>query len=979
LRAVRRNGAHAARIALIERDEAWKLASRAIGVARAGAGSVVLFEGPSGMGKTGLMAAIRALVRESGVQLLSAAGHRRETNLSFGVVLQLFEPHARRFDRPEPFVPRQPAGIGCFSSLTAIHDLYRGCATLAKTAPLVVGIDDADLADDQSLHFLLYLTERLPELPIAVFLTAGTVAPRRAPALLAEIARHRCTTRSRLKPLSSLGTARRVAKTTFSASAQEAAQEIHNASGGNPFIVDSLARALAEAEEGGGEAPATTVRGLASPGIAEWALVRAAELAPGAPALLNAVAVLGPDCELRHACALANVEPEATGEIVDALTEVELLAPSERLSFAQPAVAVEIERAQTPRERGAFNLRAARMLADAGASPERVADHLLHSTRIGSAATVDTLSVAAAVSLGRAKPRTAVQYLRRALEEPPPRERRAQVVLDLGRAEAMAGEPQAASHLTDGLAQLVDGPEHPRAALDTGRTLFALGRYTEAVPALERGLKAKRDTDAETASTLAIAHATAMWLASLSRGRSFELAPPPASADTAGDRALLALHAIDGALRAERSWRVRDLAERALAGGRLLKDETSDGLTYYLAAAALTLAGDLQGAEGALTHAVHDAQSRGSLLGFANALHARAMAILRRGRVRDAALDARKALAMERDGWRSGVCDARVVLAHTLMERGDLQGARRHLDAADTTTSGTDPFRLFLLSARGRLALHSGDADSALDFFMACGELAERAAIVNPALVPWRADAGLATAVLGDSSEAEQLIETELGLADDFGEPAAIGRALRALGSVRPPERALETFEAAVAKLQDSQAALDQAGAFVDFGAALRRSGRRRAAREPLRAGLELAERCGATVLAARARGEAKAAGARPRRTALRGREALTAREHQVAALASAGLSNRRIAEQLVVTVKTVEWHLKNSYLKLGVASRKELHRALGEVEPELSAGGRQTGIQLAERELERSSAAMMNGGMEPSVLTESVSDFSAR
>ena len=71
------------------------------------------------------------------------------------------------------------------------------------------------------------------------------------------------------------------------------------------------------------------------------------------------------------------------------------------------------------------------------------------------------------------------------------------------------------------------------------------------------------------------------------------------------------------------------------------------------------------------------------------------------------------------------------------------------------------------------------------------------------------------------------------------------------------------------------------------------------------------------------------AAGTRPRRTALRGVEALTPREFQVAGLAAQGMSNREIAESLFVTLKTVEWHLRHSYEKLEIGSRKELRAKL--------------------------------------------------
>jgi DNA-binding CsgD family transcriptional regulator/predicted negative regulator of RcsB-dependent stress response len=890
---------------------------------------VLLFEGASGLGKSGLIAAIRELAHESGVHALTATGRRHETDFEFGMVLQLLE----AADNASALVTQsRPELTGGSASYAEIHSIYSLCAELAKASPLVLLIDDADWADEQSLRFLLYLTERISTLPMAVVLTAGSVAPRRAPALLAEIARHASTTRSQLEPLSIAGTARRVAKTSLSASAAEAAAEIHSASGGNPFIVDALSAALGVVEERSDEeASATMARGLASPGVAEWALVRASDLDPNAPDLLRALAVLGPDSELRHACTVAQLDIEATVETVDGLIDIAILAPGERLTFAQPAVATAIEEAQTPTQRAAANLRVARVLAEDGEPPERVAEHLMHATRMHSSATVEALAVAAAVSLGRANPFDAVRFLRRALEEPPSRDMRAHVVLELGRAEAMAGEPEAAVRLAEGLAQLVAGPEQPRKALATGRTLFALGRPQDARAAFECGLEKAGEADPETAGWLAAGHATAIWLTGLSRGETLESSSPPSSADTAGDRALLALHAIEGATRGVPVAQVRDLAERALARGALLDDEKSDGLSYYLAAGALAFAGDLQMAEAALTAAVQEAQARGSVLGFATASHGRAMAILKRGRLLDAALDARHALAVERDGWRVGLGGARVVLAHTRIERGDLDGAARQLDAAEATTSEADPFHLWLLSARGRLTLFNGDADRALEYFLACGELADRAGVVNPAVLAWRADAGLATAVIGDWTEAARLIESELALAENFGEPGAIGRTLRALGAISDPAPALEAFEAAVEKLEESQAALDRAAALVDFGAALRRSGRRRDAVPRLRAGLELAERCGAQVLAARARREANVAGARPRRTAMPGQEALTARERQVATLAAEGLSNREIAEQLVVTVKTVEWHLKNSFQKLGVRSRTQLPGQLGE------------------------------------------------
>ena len=117
--------------------------------------------------------------------------------------------------------------------------------------------------------------------------------------------------------------------------------------------------------------------------------------------------------------------------------------------------------------------------------------------------------------------------------------------------------------------------------------------------------------------------------------------------------------------------------------------------------------------------------------------------------------------------------------------------------------------------------------------------------------------------------------------------------------------------------------------ALVELGAALRRANQRTAARTPLRTGLDLAYRCGATRLTQQARDELLAAGARPRRGALTGLEALTTSERRVAELAATGMSNPEIAQALFVTLNTVEGHLRHVYQKLGIHSREELAGAL--------------------------------------------------
>jgi DNA-binding CsgD family transcriptional regulator len=193
------------------------------------------------------------------------------------------------------------------------------------------------------------------------------------------------------------------------------------------------------------------------------------------------------------------------------------------------------------------------------------------------------------------------------------------------------------------------------------------------------------------------------------------------------------------------------------------------------------------------------------------------------------------------------------------------------------------------------------------------------------------ARSGLALALLGlgVSAEAAHHAERELDDVRSFGGRRALGVSTRVAGLVAGGERGRQLLSESVEALRESPARLELGKSLIELGAALRRHGQRREARDRLSEGLELAARCGARPLAQRARHELLACGARPRRDWLHGVASLTPSERRVAELAAAGRTNREIALELYVTRKTVEGHLARVYTKLQIAGRSDLAAAL--------------------------------------------------
>jgi ATP/maltotriose-dependent transcriptional regulator MalT len=330
-----------------------------------------------------------------------------------------------------------------------------------------------------------------------------------------------------------------------------------------------------------------------------------------------------------------------------------------------------------------------------------------------------------------------------------------------------------------------------------------------------------------------------------------------------------------------------------------------------------------------LTEGLEEARKRGSLLGTSVALAIRSQLRWLRGELADAEADANTSMdAQIEAGWASVLPLAVAVLAECMLERGERDAAMRLFD--ESGLGGTLPERQmyrWAQASRGRARIAGGRVDEGLADLLDC-EREQMGARASIALL-WRTDAALALAGRGDHAEAQRLADEQLALARQAGVPRILGVALRTRGLLSEGDEAHALLDEAVHVLSRSSARLEHARALVELGASVRRAGQRRAAREPLRAGYELARRCGSVALSERAGDELAASGVRLRRPALSGHESLTPSERRVAEMAASGMSNPQIAQALFVTRKTIEMHLGRVYEKLAVAGREELAPAL--------------------------------------------------
>ena len=931
----------AAGLELLERER--ELAAVEGLIAAVGGGRLLAIEGPPGIGKTALLAEAKDRGRAAGLRVLGARGSELERSFSYGIARQLFEPllaaeGADRFTEllagaaalaSPVFDPAQVAGGPAGdSSLATLHGLYWLMSNLAERGRVLLALDDLQWSDLASLRWLAYLLPRMDGLDVSVVVGLRPAEPGAGQALIDQIVSDPAAAVVSPEALSAQATERLLRDSVWADADEAFCAACHRETGGNPLLLRELMRGIDADRLAPVAANAAHVHRIAARAGSRTVSLRLAGLPREATSLAQAVAVMGDDADPQMVGALAGLDRQAASETAAALARVEVLRPQAELGFVHPLLRAAVYEALAPAERDRAHARAARLLLDAGAEPERVAAHLLRSSPSGDPEVVVTLRAAAERASRRGASESAVAYLRRGLAEPPAPEERTDVLAELGTVEAYVDGDAAIEHLR-AAHELIDEPiRRAQVALLLGRQLFLLGDeesgavYTTALEELD-------GADPELAHQLeaGLIH-SGLFMPSRHDAASLRLGRIRGRIEgrTVGEKLLLSLLAMHDAVSGAAAAEIVPLARRALAEGALLRADVSGAVLPLCTVLAMA---DLDEVLLVFEQALAEAHRRGSTFDFAAVKVFRAQTLMWHGDLGEAESDSREALAAAGTWGPSArfAGHAAAFLADSLMQQGRLVEAAAALSPGESLPE--DVRMLYLADSGARLRILRGDLAGGVAALLDAGRRFESVGSCNPALIAWRSPAALALLQLGDGDEARRLAGEELELARGWGAPRALGAALRAAGLVEGGSRGLARLEEAVEVLSGSPAKLEHAKARTELGAALRRAGHRVQAREQLRRAVELATICGAAPLAARAETELLGTGARPRRTALSGVESLTPSERRVAELAAHGPTNREIAQILFVTQRTVEVHLTSIFRKLGIGSRSQLAAAL--------------------------------------------------
>jgi DNA-binding CsgD family transcriptional regulator len=899
---------------------------------RAGAARVLVLSGVAGIGKTALLEAARARAQAEGVRVFGARAPQLVTAPPYELLRRLLGPVVARLGGPGTLTGAAAFAAPLFTpGATLAAGVDYGCqwllASLADDGPMLVAIDDAHWADAESLRVLADAAEDLQGAPLAIVVTTRPTADPRVQPLLARLATLGSARLLQLAPLTTDGVTE-VVREAFGEDPDPAfALACAQASGGNAFYLRELVRPLVAA----GRAPAAAAASdlaATGPDALVWTLrSRLGELGEVAGEVARAAAVFGDDTPLRDVAALASVDQRRAGQEARRLVAAAVLALADPTVFPHPLVRAAVEQTAAPGDLGALHAQAARILRAAGAPAAQVVPHLMLAPPAGSPEAAELLAAEGRRDLLSGSAVPALQLLRRALAEPPPPSLRPAVLLSLAEAERAVGEPAGAGeHLTE---VIETGPRELalRAMADLFEVLSNLDDREGARRLHERALTARPygDSPAELSlrAVLLVRHANG--LAGPAPAELLDLDLDRLPMDSGEHRRLLLCAAIQ-----RRAVGACTAAEFVAYLRRSVRDLPHDRpLTYWEVLAALDAAAylasveEMSDADDVLDRLRPDVAR---LRGIAPDLQAEwtlrtVLNTLRCGRFEEA--ETRSAEA-EEFAARHGLTAYTELTAYARgsieLERGNYEEAGRLL-LAGPVHAGIVGALGELLSGRpsealGRLGLPT-DSDA---------PIAEQEIEFEPHLL-----ASHAWELLGDRDAARREADRELEIRYQHGPSFRLALALRRRASFAPARDAVTLLDEAVLACAGTPRLPVEARVRAARGAALRRAGRLREARAELMAALDLTGRTGMTRLGERVTRELRAAGGRPRRTRATGVDSLTGGQAAVARLAAGGSTNRQIAENLYVTIKTVETHLAAVYRKLEVPSREHLAAALAE------------------------------------------------
>jgi DNA-binding CsgD family transcriptional regulator len=940
---------------LLEREAEVRVIEEVVEAARAGAGRLLTIEGSPGVGKTRLLWELRRLAGDAGFRALGARCDELEDSIAFGAAAQLLTAPLQRAKPAERAALLEGAaartaplllGIeaGGAESLPPLGDpaqAMQGALTwlvdnLAARGPVALLLDDAQWADRESLRWLNALAKRLPEIPVLVAMTIRTSDERASGEELTALAATAEAVRIRPDPLSAAASRELLAGRLGVEPSEGLVETAQHVTGGNPLMLDALGRELVAQDAGAGAQAAALARTLVPESLVRSVLLRLRRLPAGAVPVAEALAILG-EAPAESVLALAGVGDEDGEEGIESLQEAELVSGGGDLAFTHPIIRSTIYEQIAPRRRYRRHVQAAELLRREGEAPERIAPHLIASGEDSIDGGAELLFEAGRRVYALGAPEATVRYLLRALELHPGPGTRSEILLQLGAAALRALDTAAISHLEEAVEAATSASQRRAALMELARARMTVLDLEGAAATFElAAAESEGDRELELSATAELAsaqlnlHQAAAAAESLARHRDGVTGATPA------ERKLLAVSAFAGAQGNAPAADVIAMAAGALGENAILIDEQScASIIVVEVLMALVMAEGYELLEPALDRAIGDARDRGWPIGFAMASAIRSWMHLRRGDLNAAEADAAGAEEV-RALHGATPLDLFVVAfrARILHERGDSETALELI-----ASSCPDPipdaavFQLCLFT-RGEIRIASGEREDGLADVLLTGERELRFGGVTPAALPWRSVAAgvLAEGGRGDRERAVELAREELELAEAMGGERAIGVALRGMAAVAEGgDEAVDRLNASIEALRAAGARLELARSLANLGAHLRHLRRQRDAREPLREALELAEACGATALAQRARDELGATGESRAPGDGDGIASLTPSELRVARMAASGRSNREIAEDLFVTPRTIEIHLTRAYRKLDIASRKELAGALAE------------------------------------------------